>query len=152
MAVAGRFEFLDEDSILPPCVEPPPGACCGMPHTSTRARGASAEALAADYLVARGLRVLARNLRCRLGELDLVCLDADTLVIVEVRHRGRGDFGGALASVTRLKQQKLIRAALFHWQRTPAWHPRRLRFDVVALQGCAAAPAVEWVKDAFRTP
>ena len=119
------------------------------PLDSTQ-RGADAEALAATYLQHRGLVVIARNLRCRAGELDLVCLDGEVLVIVEVRLRMRDDFGGALGSVTRAKQRKLIRATQFHWQRSPAWASRRLRFDVVALQpGEDAAPVITWIKGAF---
>jgi putative endonuclease len=120
-------------------------------RVSTLQRGAEAEALAAKYLQSQGLVVVARNLRCKAGELDLVCLDGDILVIVEVRLRGRADFGGALASVTRRKQRKLIRATQFHWQRLPKWRTRVLRFDVVALQGVPnAAPEITWIRDAFR--
>jgi len=114
-------------------------------------RGAAAEACAARYLEDRGLQPVARNLRCRSGELDLVCLDGETLVIVEVRLRGRTDYGDALASVTRHKQLKVIRATRFHWQRRPAWRRHRLRFDVVALQSRPdGSYAVEWIRDAFR--
>jgi putative endonuclease len=124
---------------------------------SAAAQGAAAEDCAALYLQAKGLSVIARNLRCRAGELDLVCLDGEVLVIVEVRLRSRADFGGATASVTAHKQRKLIRATRFFWQREPAWRTRMLRFDVVALGSLApnaaanAAPHIEWIKDAFRT-
>jgi putative endonuclease len=119
--------------------------------TSTLQCGAAAEALAARYLQARGLVIIARNLRCKAGELDLVCVDGEVLVIVEVRQRGRADFGGALASVTWRKQRKLVRATQFFWQRQIEWQRRLLRFDVVALQGQPTArPVVTWIKDAFR--
>ncbi len=115
-------------------------------------RGAAAEALAADYLQTQGLSVLARNLRCRAGEIDLVCLDGEVLAIVEVRQRRRNDFGGALASITWRKQRKLIRATAFHWQHQPDWRTRTLRFDVVALQGLPdGTQEIAWIKDAFRT-
>ncbi len=65
-----------------------------------KADGAAAEALAARFLEARGLRVLRRNLRTRFGELDLIAQDDDTLVFVEVRLRRRRDFGGAAASIS----------------------------------------------------
>jgi len=72
-------------------------------------------------------------------------------VIVEVRHRATSDFGGALASVTRRKQRKLIRAAQFHWQRRPAWRARLLRFDVIAVHGRPDGTlCMEWIRDAFR--
>jgi putative endonuclease len=120
-------------------------------QSSMLERGTDAENRAARFLEARGLRLLARNLRCRSGELDLVCLDGETLVIVEVRLRVRTDHGDALASVTRRKQQRIIRATRFHWQRRAGWRSRRLRFDVVGLRSTGdGAWAVEWIRDAFR--
>jgi putative endonuclease len=95
--------------------------------------------------------VCARNLRCKAGEIDLVCLDREVLVIVEVRHRARSDFGGAAASVTWHKRRKLIRAVQFHYLRQPQWRGRLMRFDVVAVQGQPDGTlAIEWIKDAFR--
>jgi putative endonuclease len=122
-------------------------------QSSKAAQGAAAEDRAAAYLQAHGLTVIARNLRCKGGELDLVCLDRDVLVIVEVRLRARTDFGGAAASVTAHKQRKLIRATRYFCQREPAWRTRIMRFDVVAMAitGPDAAPHIEWIKDAFRT-
>ena len=79
--------------------------------------GQDAEHLAARYLESRGLVIIARNLRFKVGELDLVCLDDLVLVIVEVRQRRNDDFGGALASITHWKQRKLIRAAQCFLQR-----------------------------------
>jgi putative endonuclease len=122
---------------------------CGMGTQSIR--GAAAETLAARYLQSQGLIVIARNLRCRAGELDLVCLEGDVLVIVEVRMRTRLDFGGALASVTPQKQRRLIRATLYQWQRQPRWRTRALRFDVVGLQRTGdLAQEITWIRDAFR--
>lgn len=114
-------------------------------------RGASAEQLAAEYLEAQGVPVLARNLRCRAGELDLVCLEANVLAIVEVRQRGRMDFGGALGSVTWRKQRKIVRATRFFLQRRPQWRNYPIRFDVFAVQGAPdGAHDIVWIKDAFR--
>jgi len=120
--------------------------------------GAAAERRAAAFLQTRGLHVLARNLRCKAGELDLVCLEGEVLVIVEVRLRGRADFGGALASVTPHKQRKLLRATQYFWQRNADWRARMLRFDVLALRtasaglesGSDAGTDIEWIRDAFR--
>jgi putative endonuclease len=118
---------------------------------TTVQRGAAAETLAAEFLQSQGLCVIARNLRCRAGELDIVCEDGDTLVIVEVRQRSRVDFGGALSSVTWRKQRTVIRATRFHWQRQPGWRNRVLRFDVIALQARAdGSLEIAWIKDAFR--
>ena len=122
-----------------------------MARRSTIECGAAAEAAAADFLQTQGLLVLARNLRCKAGELDLVCLHEGVIVIVEVRQRTASGFGGALASVTWRKQRKLIRATEFFRQRQPAWRARALRFDVIAVQGRPdGTHEMQWIRDAFR--
>jgi putative endonuclease len=114
-------------------------------------RGVAAEQLAADYLQTHGLKVVARNLRCKAGELDLVCLDAEVLAIIEVRQRGRRDFGGALYSVTRRKRSRIIRAAGFFLATRAEWRAHAVRFDVFAVEGRPeSAHRIYWVKDAFR--
>jgi putative endonuclease len=119
--------------------------------TDHRLRGGAAEQLAALHLEGRGLEVIARNLRCRVGELDLVCRDGGVLVIVEVRQRCSADFGGALASVDRRKQRKIIRAARFFLQQCAPWRALVIRFDVVAVHGLPdGTHRIDWIKDAFR--
>jgi putative endonuclease len=115
-----------------------------------RQRGTQSEQLAADFLQARGLKVLARNFRCKTGELDLVCLDHEVLAIIEVRQRGSQKFGGALQSVTWCKQRKIIRTTRYLLQRQAVWQGRVVRFDVVAVEGPPGAHRLVWVKDAFR--
>jgi putative endonuclease len=115
------------------------------------ARGMAAEQLAADYLQSRGLTVLARNLRCKAGELDLVCLDQDVLAVIEVRQRSGADFGGAIGSVTWHKQRKIIRATQFFLAQQARWRALRVRFDVFAIEGpLAQQHRIVWVRDAFR--
>jgi putative endonuclease len=114
-------------------------------------RGLDCEALAARYLQERNLQVLARNLRCRLGELDIVAKENATLVIVEVRQRTRREFGGALASVDWRKQRKIIRATRYFLQVHREWRGFRLRFDVIAVEGTPEGRhQINWVQDAFR--
>jgi putative endonuclease len=114
-------------------------------------RGMASEDLAAEYVQARGITILARNLRCRAGELDLVGLENDILVIIEVRQRARQDFGGALASVTREKQRKIIRATQFFLCTHPQWSARTMRFDVLGIDGLPdGAHQIAWIKNAFR--
>ena len=116
-------------------------------------RGAACERMAAEYLQERGLEIVARNLRCKAGELDLVCRDGRVLAVVEVRQRQRTDYGGALASVSESKQRKIIRAARFLLERRATLSAMTLRFDVVAVQGTPdGAHDICWIKDAFRVP
>jgi putative endonuclease len=114
-------------------------------------RGMAAEELAAQYLQVRGLKILARNLRCKAGELDLVCLDEGVLAIVEVRQRGSAGFGGAAASVTWAKQRKIVRAVQFFLRREKRWRNFSIRFDVLAIEGLPQGRhRIDWLKDAFR--
>jgi putative endonuclease len=116
-----------------------------------RQQGSAAEELAARYLAAQGLKLLARNVRCRAGEIDLVCGDGKYLVMVEVRQRTRRDFGGAAGSITVRKRQKIIRAARFLLRALPRWRLYPVRFDVVAVEGRPSGDyGLEWIKDAFR--
>ncbi|MDR3323332.1 MAG: YraN family protein [Zoogloeaceae bacterium] len=107
--------------------------------------GARAEALAADYLQKQGLRVLARNFRVRGGEIDLIARDGQTTVFVEVRLRRSAYFGGAAASITPAKRQRLILAAR-HW--LAAHGDRVCRFDCVLLDA-TRMEAIQWLQNAF---
>jgi putative endonuclease len=122
-----------------------------LPHKRLHLEnGVAAEQLATRYLESRGLLIIARNQRFKLGELDLICLDDRTLVIVEVRQRRSDEFGGALASVTHWKQRKLIRATQCYLQRAAEWSHLPVRFDVVAVNGTPGHnPEIIWVKSAF---
>jgi putative endonuclease len=108
--------------------------------------GARAEALAAEFLERRGLRVEERNYRCRQGEIDLVCRDGATLVFVEVRLRRGSGFGGAAESITRQKQHRIILAAQHYLAKLGKFPP--CRFDAVLLSGTDPG-AIEWIRDAF---
>ena len=111
--------------------------------------GEAAEDAALAHLQLHGLKLIARNHRCRGGELDLVMLDGKTLALIEVRYRSSDDYGGASASVTWFKQRRIMLAARHllatqrHLRRYPA------RFDVVAVSSDLHAPRIEWIKAAF---
>ena len=115
-----------------------------------RARGARAEAVARAHLLKAGLREVAANAGCRLGELDLVMLDRDTLVFVEVRYRRDDAFGGGAASVDARKRRKLVLAARQFLLSHPAHADAPCRFDVVEAEGDPGAPRLHWIRDAFR--
>jgi len=106
--------------------------------------GAAAEAIAAEFLAGRGLAIIARNWRRRVGEIDVVARDGDVLVFVEVRLRRRSDYGGAAASITAAKRARMIAAAnlyLAGLRRVPP-----CRFDAILLD--ALDPArIEWLRD-----
>jgi putative endonuclease len=119
------------------------------PARPPAAVGADAEAVAAGFLQQRGLRILHRNFRVHVGEIDLVAEDRDTLVFVEVRSRTSRAYGGAAASITARKQARIVRAAQFFLATTGADRP--CRFDCVLLEGRSPDVRIEWIRDAFGT-
>ena len=82
-----------------------------MDDHERKAIGQLGEELALAHLLANGLKPLIRNYRCKMGELDLVMMERETLVLIEVRCRSNKDYGGAAASVDWQKQRRLILAA-----------------------------------------
>lgn len=116
--------------------------------------GSAAEALAARYLEARGLELLACNFRCRFGELDLVMTDPGVpdrkvLVIVEVRSRRRTNVTTPGATITRAKQRRLIGATRFFLLRFRQFASLPVRFDAVEITGELTDPTIRWSRAAF---
>ena len=108
------------------------------------------EAVASDYLEEHGLTVLARGYRCRLGELDLVCRELSTLVIVEVRARSRTSYAQAASSIDHRKRARIIQATRHLLMRHAHWQSATLRFDVVAFDDIdTASPKIQWIRNAF---
>jgi len=120
--------------------------------TTPKSAGDRAESLALEHLQRHGLALVCRNYRvargprARGGEIDLILRERDgTVVFVEVRSRANPAFGGALASVTARKQQRLVLAARHYLAGLARLPP--CRFDVVAFD----EGAVQWVRGAFET-
>lgn len=107
-------------------------------------RGRDAEERARVFLEDNGLRLLARNYRCRFGEIDLVMQDGDALVFVEVRLRRSVSFGGGLTSVDGAKRNRLIATAHHYLQARARSTPAR--FDVIAID---SDERIKWVRNAF---
>lgn len=110
--------------------------------------GNAGEEAAAAFLAGKGMRILHRNWRFLHLEIDLVAMDGDRLVIVEVKTRGRIDFGDPQSFVTRSKQKKLIRAAN-HYIDQLDFHGET-RFDVIAIIIKDGQPQIVHIPDAFR--
>lgn len=116
-----------------------------------RQTGIAAETAAQEFLVARGLKPVLENYRCRLGELDLVLLDRGVLVVVEVRLRGSGQFGGAGASIDPFKRRRIVRATRHLLLARRDLRRLPVRFDVIAID--ARAPitsSMQWIRGAFE--
>jgi putative endonuclease len=116
------------------------------PKAAHLATGSDAEQQAYHFLLQQGLTPVCRNFRCKQGELDLVMLEQETLVIVEVRFRKSERFGGAIESVTAKKRAKIVAATQYYLQKNAVLNT--VRFDVVAI---GANQQLNWIKNAFQT-
>ena len=114
-----------------------------------RTSGNDAEQIARRFLEQSGCHLLAANYRTRQGEIDLVMREGQRLLFVEVRARRHDMFGGALASVTFRKQQKIIASARAFLHHHPHFQDLDCRFDVVTLQCQQGHWQIEWLPGAF---
>jgi putative endonuclease len=124
------------------------GTCRRNPSLTGRrpgSAGTAAEDRGLAWLEAQGLRLVERNFRCRVGEIDLVMRDGATTVFVEVRLRSAPGFGSAAETVSWAKQRRLSAAARHYLQRHPDAARRPCRFDVLAITG----ERIDWIENAF---
>jgi putative endonuclease len=98
-----------------------------------RRLGVDGEAVAADWYTARGYQILARNWRCKDGELDLIVADGRLIVFCEVKARSSERFGAPVEAVTREKQMRIRRLAARWLEDDAPTRPRAIRFDVASV-------------------
>lgn len=112
--------------------------------------GKQGEDVAARYLEKNGYSVLARNYRCKLGEIDLIADDRGTLVFVEVRSKSSEDFGTAQESI-RLKKQYKLRRVAWHYLKAQGKTGTCCRFDVIAVKfdRDGVVERIEQIENAF---
>jgi putative endonuclease len=118
------------------------------PSRARRRLGDAGEEVAAQHLAAQGYRIVARNHRCRLGEVDLVAEQGELLVFVEVRTRTSARFGAPAETVGARKQARVVHAArdfLARW-RGPE---RGARFDVISVVDAEGGPQLVHLPGAF---
>ena len=117
-------------------------------QSHTRARGRAAEDDGVRWLQRQGYRILERNVQFIAGEIDVVAFEGDILCFVEIKARATADFGEALESVTRRKQQQISSAASLYLAVNPYAGP--CRFDVLAMDGSADGWRYTLLRDAFE--
>jgi putative endonuclease len=110
--------------------------------------GKKGEELAITQLMALKYKILERNFKCRLGEIDIIARDKSTLVFIEVKTRATKDFGGPAAAVHERKQRQLSKVALVYLNQKKLFNIPA-RFDVVAVELLPPAPRIEVIQNAF---
>lgn len=119
-----------------------------LPKILTNQVGQKQEVQACDYLIAHGLQLITQNYRCKLGEIDIIMQDKDTLVFIEVRHRKQNDYVSGIESINISKQRKIIKAAKYYLLTHKLTNKFSCRFDVVISEHIDKQQFL-WIKDAF---
>ncbi|MEO0082055.1 MAG: YraN family protein [candidate division WOR-3 bacterium] len=110
--------------------------------------GAAGEQIAEQYLKSRGWRVLERNYRTKLGEIDLVCREKGTIVFVEVKTRTSSLYGEGTEAVNYSKQRKLYRLAQ-EYLGSHRLESADVRFDVLSIMFVSGQPTIKHIPGAF---
>ncbi len=111
--------------------------------------GVSAEYQAAEFLKAQGYKILARNYRSKLGEIDIIALEKDTICFVEVKSRTSDRFGLPQEAITYVKRKKIAQTAL-GFLREKKLLGRKARFDVVSIIYSLGLPKIDLIRNAFE--
>ncbi len=114
----------------------------------SEARGAHGEDLAVRHLQASGIEVLARNVRTRLAQIDLLCREGHTLVVVEVKTRSQHPAPERCLGPAQRQRLQRAGAAL---ARVLAWRPQAVRIDVIAVRWSAEAAEVRWFRGSAKS-
>ena len=125
-------------------------------------KGQYAENLALNYLQEQGLKKIQSNFSCKCGEIDLIMSDTTFLIFIEVRYRKKTQFGHPLETITRAKQQKIIKTIQYFLMKHPNYYQFPCRIDAVALYSSTGHKKmnaesihteglqIEWVKNAIQ--
>ncbi len=111
-----------------------------------RDSGLKGEAIAINYLKKKGYKILQRNYRTKFGEIDVIASKDDVMVFIEVKTRSTDLFGAPEDAVTRQKQERIKKAALYYLKDFKTIPP--LRFDVISIE-LKPEPRIEHIEYAF---
>jgi putative endonuclease len=111
--------------------------------------GEKGEGLAAKFLRKKGYKIIEQNYQTRIGEIDIIAMDGETLVFVEVKTRESLYYGRPFEAVTGLKRRKISNVATLYLKRLKDVPP--CRFDVVSICHERGKPQFELIQDAFET-
>jgi putative endonuclease len=111
--------------------------------------GHKSESVAIKLLISKGYRILAKNYRTKLGEIDIIAKERDAIVFIEVKARHSHRFGHPKFAVTAKKQKKISMTALSYLKATNQMNCKA-RFDVVAITAKDNEPYIEIVRNAFE--
>ncbi len=118
------------------------------PQSQKKELGRRGEELALTFLKKNGYRILEKNYVCKMGEIDIIAQERDTLAFVEVKTRRSTTFGPPQMAVDQKKQEQLSKAAL-HFLKEKRLEMVKARFDVVAILLGPKGEKIELIRNAF---
>jgi putative endonuclease len=110
--------------------------------------GRKGEEKAIRFLKKRGYRIIEKNYVCKMGEMDIIAREKDTLAFIEVKTRTSTEFGPPQLAVTEFKQRQLSKVAL-NFLKEKNIEDMKARFDVVAILLAPEGEEIELIRDAF---
>lgn len=116
-------------------------------------KGGMAEEIVVRYLKERGYKIIERNFRCPLGEIDIISQKGEYICFVEVRSRSDTNYGMPYETVTYPKQRKIIKTAKYFIAKNPEYSTRfSFRFDVASVVFCGGSDySLEYIEGAFES-
>ncbi len=117
--------------------------------TRSQQFGEKGESIAVNCLKKQGYRIIELNYRTKLGEIDIIAKQGETLVFIEVKARKSSRFGRPELAVTPKKQRKISMVALYYLKSTKQSNAKA-RFDVVAINSTDDGPNIKIIKNAFE--
>lgn len=115
-----------------------------------RAKGQQIEQACCQFLLDQKITIIAKNFYSKLGEIDLIGTEYQTLIFFEIRYRQQENYGSALESVTRSKQRRIIKTALFFLMKKPQYQHFTYRFDIIGASTYNNNLIFNWQKNAFQ--
>ena len=112
--------------------------------------GEKGEKLAVKFLKKKGYKVIKQNYKTRIGEIDIIAKDRETLAFIEVKTRESIEYGLPFEAVNRAKKKKIANVALLYLKKVKEIPP--CRFDIVSIYYEQGKPKFELIKDAFEVP
>lgn len=115
-----------------------------------REQGQAIEKACYSFLLKQNISIISANFYSKMGEIDLIGYDHNILIFFEVRYRNKTNYGSSFDSVTKKKQEKIYKTALFFLQKHPEFKEHNYRFDIIGASTYNGEIQFQWQKNAFQ--
>ena len=120
-------------------------------HSYNKDIGSFCEALARDYLISKGYKILNMNFRNKFGEIDIICKKNNLLIFCEIKSRYSNSFGSPIESITCYKQKQIIKLSELYLI-SKKYYNFNVRYDIIEVifNTITSSHIINHVQDAFR--